>query len=465
MHRPILATIALLLTGSSAFARGVSPYLPLSLSPEIERQIERLLILADVPVTARPVAAATVLDALPAACERDAAVCETVRRYLASYMRPAALTHVNAAIAGTSGPSTPLPNRHGMRSDSAYEVSAQGFWQPGDYLLINAGMLAYDDEVLPTGSVISGGFEYAQIDVGYRDHWYSPMTDSAMPIGTHAQTMPSITVSNYTPLTRAKLRYEFFLAEMSHSDMIRHNGGYTSGNPRLAGMHLSIEPLPGWSLAFNRLMQFGGGDRGGNSFNDFLKAFFRPNKNDNTGTADEFGNQVASITTRLLIPGPKPFAVYAEYAGEDTSRSTDWRLGNANLGIGIHFANLLPRLDWRFELSEWQNGWYEHGIYQDGLRNEGDVIGHWAADWRDTDVGARAAMTQFGWEAGSRSFLQLTYRTVQNEQYSATPYERGHDLRLIYSYKLQDWRVGGEANLGRDVYGDTYSRVSAFVRF
>ena len=44
-----------------ALARGVSPYLPLHQSPEIERKIERLLILADRPVLTRPIAAATVL--------------------------------------------------------------------------------------------------------------------------------------------------------------------------------------------------------------------------------------------------------------------------------------------------------------------------------------------------------------------------------------------------------------------
>ena len=51
-----LAGAALL--GNVAAARGVSPYLPLQMSPEIERQIERLLILADRPVIQRPIAAA-----------------------------------------------------------------------------------------------------------------------------------------------------------------------------------------------------------------------------------------------------------------------------------------------------------------------------------------------------------------------------------------------------------------------
>ena len=76
--------LVLALIATSGQARGVSPYLPVDISPEIERKIERVLILADQPALRRPIAAATVLDALPQACERDAALCEDVRRYLAS---------------------------------------------------------------------------------------------------------------------------------------------------------------------------------------------------------------------------------------------------------------------------------------------------------------------------------------------------------------------------------------------
>ena len=62
----------------SAFARGVTPYLPLNLEPETEAQIERVLILAGKPIMRRPIAAATVLDALPKACAIDQVLCEQV---------------------------------------------------------------------------------------------------------------------------------------------------------------------------------------------------------------------------------------------------------------------------------------------------------------------------------------------------------------------------------------------------
>jgi hypothetical protein len=80
---------------AGAWARGVTPYLPLNLEPEIEAQIERVLILADKPVMRRPIAAATVLDALPRACQADEALCQRVGRYLARCTHSSDLTHAS----------------------------------------------------------------------------------------------------------------------------------------------------------------------------------------------------------------------------------------------------------------------------------------------------------------------------------------------------------------------------------
>ena len=60
--------LACLLAAGRLHARGVSPYLPLNLDPELEREVERVLILGDRPVMTRPIPAAAVVDALPKAC-------------------------------------------------------------------------------------------------------------------------------------------------------------------------------------------------------------------------------------------------------------------------------------------------------------------------------------------------------------------------------------------------------------
>src|SRR5260370_2338075 len=222
----------------------------------MERQIERVLILADEPILKRPFAVALVELALPAACKKDEALCARVKKYLERYSRDYALTHASlTGSAAHGGGADVVPNNHGLPVDSKWEVSAQGFVQPNDYMLASAGVIAYDGRTRPTGSMLSFGFNWAQLDIGYRDHWFSPATDSTMMIRTEAPTMPSATLSNYEPLTRLGFQYELFWARMSRSDHILGGGQGTSrqtiGNPKLFGVQLSIDPSIGWSLRFN----------------------------------------------------------------------------------------------------------------------------------------------------------------------------------------------------------------------
>jgi hypothetical protein len=464
-----LCFLLVAMLATTVHARGVSPYLPLNLSPEIERKIERVLLLGDQPLLKRPIAAATVLDALPRACERDAVLCSDVRRFLTSLSRTAGISHAGFELSVGSGADTPLPNRHGMGSQSDYEASAGVYWQAGDHFLFTGGALAYDGDTTPTGTVASIGGEYFQVDVGYRDRWWSPFQDSAMLTSTQAATLPSVTVSNYTPFTRAKLRYEAFVAETGESANIAFGSGTTTGKPRLAGLHLSIEPLAGWSIGVGRLMQYGGGERE-DSFSELVKAFFDPSSRDNssTGLPDaEFGNQVASFTTQFILADPLPVAVYFEYAGEDTSRSNNIRLGNSALSAGITFPKLGDHFYATFELTEFQNGWYGHHIYRDGLRHDGHVLGHWAADWRvlNDAVGARSLLARVGWQTPRGGLLESSYRQLDNEQYGGGQYETATQIDARYSRPWDQVFVGAELTVGRDVFGDSYSRVGAFIRF
>jgi hypothetical protein len=451
----------------AALGRGVSPYLPLNLEPEIERRIERVLMLADDAVLTRPIPAARVLDALPRACAVDAVLCRQVRRYLARYMHGSGITRLAVEGAATSGAERTVPNRYGMGSESAWQASVGGYWQPSDYALLSVGGVAYDGNEAPAGSVLSLGIGRAQLDVGYRNHWLSPFTDSSMLLGTEALTMPSVTLSSYEPLTRFGLRYEAFLAEMSESDRIEFQGRFTSGKPRLAGLHVSAQPVRGWSLGVNRILQYGGGERGGDSFGDLLDAFFRPADADNVSSGsidDQFGNQLASITSRFLFPGKLPFAVYLEYAGEDTSRGRNYLLGNSALLAGIHVPRFAGRFDFTYEAAEWQNGWYVNGLYGDGLTNEGRVLGHWAGDARIAGdaVGAQSHMARLGWEPEFGGRFELTYRTLVNESYSAAAYRQAHDFTVRYARSLRELTVGAEVFAGRDVFGEDFSRAALF---
>jgi hypothetical protein len=463
----MLAT-ALLFPGHAA-ARGVSPYLPLNTSPEIEREIDQVMLFAGRPIVRRPIAAATVLEALPDACKVDEALCNRVRRYLNRYMKRYAVTDASIEAAATEDSNRTQPNRRGMSEEDTWAASVSAYFQPSDYALVQLGGVAYPDTTDPTGSILSVGFEYAQLDVGYRDHWFSPMSDSSMLIGTQARTMPGITLSNYTPISKLGLRYEAFIAEMSRIDNIAFQGGTTSGKPRLAGLQLEMSPVRGWSLTASRLLQYGGGGRD-DSWSGLFRAFFQPGRYDNISddlTRDnEFGNQTAALSSSFVFPARHPFSVYFQYAGEDGSRREGWRLGNVSLSAGIDIPRLWNRFDLTYEVSDWQNAWYVHHIYPDGQSNHGHVIGHWGGDDRvlEDGVGAQSHSLRIGWLPPFGGRFELRYRTLANEDYSPFDYEREHELALRYSRSSGQFVYGAEVDVGRDVFGEHFGRVGGFLR-
>jgi capsule assembly protein Wzi len=458
----------------NASAQGVSAYLPLNLEPEMERQIERVLILADEPILKRPFAVALVEDALPQACVVDKPLCMRVTKYLQRYSRDYAVTHASATGALTHDKDAGVvPDSHGMPVNSAWELSAQGFVQPNDYLLVSGGAIAYDGRTVPTGSMLSFGARWAQIDIGYRDHWLSPATDTSMLLSTEAPTLPSVTVSNYEPLTRLGLQYEFFAARLSRSDEILYQNQLGSGNPHLFGMQLSMEPFSGWSVGINRLLEYGGADGLPDGVRFLLRDFFKP-----SGLSQTQGNQQASYVSRFVFPGKTPFAVYFQYAGEDNSDGGSYLLGNAALIAGIDIPRIARHFDVTYEFAEWQNAWYVHNIFLDGMTNDYLVLGAWGADERvfGDGVGARSQMLRVGWEPPFGGYLEERIRTLQNQSYfggdsriysGALPfaYRRYYDLTVRYSWPWHGVTLGGEAFAGRDIDGKTFSRLAAFVRY
>ena len=129
-----------LAASSAATAAGVTAYLPTNLEPEIERQIERVLILADEPILKRPFSVELVKLALPQACQVDKPLCTKVGKYLERYSRDYAVSHASATgSVAHAKDGVVLPNQHGMPADSDYELSVVAYAQPTDYFLVSAG--------------------------------------------------------------------------------------------------------------------------------------------------------------------------------------------------------------------------------------------------------------------------------------------------------------------------------------
>jgi Capsule assembly protein Wzi len=274
------------------------------------------------------------------------------------------------------------------------------------------------------------------------------------------------------------IHYELLLARMSKSDKIElTDGQLTTGYPKIAGLHLGFEPVPGWSIAASRILIFGGGAAGGQSVGNVLQAFFDPSKaqSQGFGTQDVVGKQEASVTSRFLFPGPVPFAVYFEYAGNDTDAGRNYLLGKPDLSVGIHFPRIGP-FDVTFENSYWAPTWYVHGYspvqtgYGDGITNDGDSFGHWFGDQRtfSDDVGGRSNMLRVGWEPSFGGLLETQLRMLVNDSlysFTGTSYRHEYMGSVTYSYPWRNYVVGSELDEGRDVFGARYTRFAAFMRY
>ena len=228
-------------------------------------------------------------------------------------------------------------------------------------------------------------------------------------ISTQAATLPSVTLSNYAPLTRFELALRSCSSrEMSESEQHRVRGRVTTrASPRLAGLHLSIEPAAGWSLGVSRIMQYGGGERSGTSFGDLIDAFFNPSRlrQHATRLRDEFGNQVAAFTAAFVFPGRTPFAVYFEYAGEDTSTRSNFRLGNSALSAGITFPTPVAAVSIsRTKRANGRTAGMCTASTATACTNDGHVLGHWGGDCARLRRRRRRADAHAARSAGSPSF-------------------------------------------------------------
>jgi hypothetical protein len=487
--RKRIKLIAIVALPAMAYGRGVSPYLPLNLDPEIERQIERVLILGGKPMLRRPIAAAQVLAALPKACKIDAALCGRVQKYLQRYMGQSGIEFASIEGSVGTGSNTIIPNQHGQSEQSHYQVAAAGYYQFSDYGLVNVGGVATQGEsptATPTGSMLSLGFDWAQLDIGYRDHWWSPTANSSMLISTEAPTMPGITLSNYRPISGLGIDYELFIARMSYSTQIETapNGVLTQGYPLMTGLHFGLEPVSGWALGANRVLVFGGGAAGGQSITDVVDAFFDPSKAQSTGFGGGqavVGKQEASVVSQMIFPGTVPFTGYVEYAGNDTSQGSNFLFGKPDLSFGLHVPRLGP-FDLTLETSVWEPTWYVHGGdtvqtgYGDGISNDHITIGNWFGDQRlggdsllGDAVGGQTQLVRVGYEPHFGGRFEAQLRILRNDTgYSQIafpyPYHREYMGSLSYAYPWRGYAIGGEVDVGQDVFGDHYARLAGFLR-
>jgi hypothetical protein len=465
--------VAFHLVFSLTATAATSAYLPLKQSASIERKVDNLLLLANMTSLKKPIAINQVKIALTKVCPiQKNLLCTEIKNHLKKYETSVSLTDAKIAVQISDRDDATLANQRGIEYQSNYYGHATSFSRINDYFSFSAGIQMNEDDVTWENTYLSVGSDWLQLDIGTKPHWISPMENSAMLLSTHAATIPTLSISNSSPLSDYNINYELFVGELSESDNIYYQSEYITGKPIITGLHFSFSPWEGFSLGVNRLMQSGGGERGGYSFSDLVNAFFDPSGTDNIrpelSTDEQFGNQAASLTSQFTFQGEIPFSLYFEYAGEDTSRSSNYRLGNVALSTGLYIPELTESLGLRLEISEWQNSWYVHSVYKDGLTNNGNIIGNWAAESRYSEnglpgdgVGAFNIMAKVYWALQNTDEVTLTTNIIQNEEYTQYDYDTSYQFKLDWLTTINNHPLQTSFEYGKNIFNESYFLISS----
>ena len=466
LSRAAFVLILALVPFSSSFSKGVSPWLPVNQSPLFENDIEKLAAVTGIARLKRPYSLALIQQKLPKIKNSHPALYRRLDKALMQYQNTGSITHSRLTFKQNDQSNNvnfhkAIPNAYGTSIEDEIEFSAQGIWQPSPWYGFYAGVSATDNDINPAGSTFSFGLDWAQIDIGYKNHWWSPFQGSAKMISTHAPTMPSISMENSAPLELFGLGvdYELFIAQMSRQPVL-YQGVYNNADkPLLSGVHLGIRPTEWFSLGFNRMFQFGGGERP-LSLGTLARALFDPRGADNDASVDEeSGNQIASIVSKINF---EDFVVSAELAGEDTSNNKAWQLGNTAITVGLFVPSLFSdTTSLTYEYSEWQKGWYINNVYDFGYVHEGNIIGD--AYLQDPHLNQSAL-------PGSSHYLKSIYQHRHGHaiSFSIASYdfidetnilETGFTADVEYSHSTQFGSVFAGANGGKDSYGEDFLQV------
>ena len=275
-------------------------YLPLGKHPVLEHQIDRMFAISTGTPMAKPYRIYDVQIALRQIKQSDPDLHAQILGGIQPYLSKDTVTRVGVKLRAHSGGEVKLANDRSNNSSEFAEFSFDGLWRGSENSILQVGAEYRVDQgnVVAYNTFYGIGGDNLQLNLGYKEHWFSPFKSFAQIYSNNAQAPLSVSLGLNAPLQNWwNFDFELFYSELEHvEEGILYQGKLHDGTPKLAGTHFSFEPIDGWKIGFNRMMQFGGGPRKV-STKDIFKAYFDPAGNDNaglTGSRDaELGDQWA----------------------------------------------------------------------------------------------------------------------------------------------------------------------------
>lgn len=444
----------------------ITGYITPERNSSLDRDIYRAFTISGMARLNRPYRVSDVRAALELIKELEPELATRLNQELNNREKFASVDTLNAAA--YSADDVPRPNAQSAVGQEQFQLGAEAHWQGGQWFRANGAISVGNGERSLAGTLISIGSDHAQLDIGFKPYWLSPLQGHSQILSTHAEALPSISLSNPVVINSWGLRwnYEVAVAELSKQKTAYGDGFDDSKGPLLAIFHLSWQPVDWWVLGATRNFQFGGGEREV-SAKTLAKAFYDPRGSDNDASVDEeSGNQVASLSSQMHFAAPWPFTFNIEFAGEDTSNNKEYQLGNPALSAGLYFPSFgVKGLGATFEYSEWDNGWYVNNVYQEGYSHEGYVLGHWAMQEQHELNRASLAQSQyiaFDYVINDRHSALIDLRTAEHQ---IAEWGRFQRLHAEYTWSPSRWQFSLGVTTGESSLGKTLDEATVAIRW
>lgn len=261
----------------------------------------------------------------------------------------------------------------------AIELNTQSVSSPDD-----------GEEIRADGSVVAVALGNFSFGASTLDRWWGPGWGGSLILSNNARPIPALTIDrNFTEAFESP--WLSWIGPWDLSVMLgRMESERTVPDARFFGLRFNFRPLSGLEIGLSRTAQWCGEGRpcDFDAFVDLLAG--RDNLGDEGISAgNEPGNQLAGVDVRWSLGRfDLPVAVYGQFIGEDEAGGFPSRY-LAQLGAeGAGLWGKRWSYRWFGEIADTSCGFYEsstnfncaynHGIYRDGYRYRGRVIGHGA---------------------------------------------------------------------------------------
>lgn len=223
---------------------------------------------------------------------------------------------------------------------------------------------------------------------GAVDRWWGPGQDNTLLLSSNARPMMSAGLRRNDPKA-FKSKWLSWIGPWTW-DMFVANMGDRRAIPDalIAGIRLGFEPINNLEIGVSRTLQLCGQGRPC-GFSTWVDSLIAVGDRDNTGTAAEPGNQLASIDLSYSINfGKQSLKLYAEGTAEDevilpvqygrlvgATLLTPFDENGGNLSINLELSDT-NAIKYFFFGKNFPQSLYNHFLYKSGHRFDGRSLGH-----------------------------------------------------------------------------------------